>query len=397
MSLLPLDEAQRRLLEGTHRLPTEDVPLDAAHGRYLANDVVAKRNQPAADLSAMDGYAMLAGDDGGPWTVIGESAAGHPFGGSLARGQCVRISTGALLPTGASAILIQENAGRKGDVVTLAGGDGPSADLVRRRAFDFAQGDTVLVAGSRVDAPQLALARMAGHRSLAVGKRPALAVIDCGDELSDAASLPDHRIPATNGSMVQTMCAPLARDARRIGPVADSMDALLGALAETADADVIVTSGGASVGDHDLVRPALERWGAELGFWRVAIKPGKPLLIARRGATTLVGLPGNPASAYVTAFLFVLPLLRHLAGASDAFPRAVQLSLGEPLPETGVRAELFRARLHNGYAVPIAQRDSSALQALAAADLLIHRPVGAEAAAAGELVSAYLIQNGGIA
>ena len=223
-------------------------------------------------------------------------------------------------------------------------------------------------------------------------------MIDSGDELAlDAALWHDHKLPASNGAMIVATVALLVDSVERLGPVPDRMDALAEALSAAEDADVIVTTGGASVGDHDLVRPALQAWGAEIDFWRVAMKPGKPLLVARRGTQIVLGLPGNPVSSYVTAFLFRLPLLRHLAGATEPFPQALRLPLGAEMPAVGQRIEFVRAHLIDGAAVPLGSQDSSALRTLAASNALIRREIGAPQAAAGELVPVYPLENGGIA
>lgn len=395
---LPLDEAQRRLLDAAVPLGVERLAVGAAAGRHLAEAVTAARTQPAADLSAMDGYAMPEGDLAGPWRVVGESAAGHPFAGPLGAGEAVRISTGALMPAGAGAVLLQENAARDGDRVALNGGGEPSPHHIRRAGFDFRAGDTLLPPGTRLGPAQLALAIAGGRSQLAVHALPAVAVIDSGDELAaDPSACAEHRIPASNGAMLAAMAAPHAASVRRIGPVPDRLDALLAALGEASDAEVIVTSGGASVGDHDLVRPALEAWGARIDFWRVAMKPGKPLLVARRGEQWILGLPGNPVSSYVTAFLFLLPLLRRLGGARDPLPCPVTMRLGAPLPAVGDRTEFVRARIGEAGLCPVSEQDSSALAALAQARLLIERSAGAPAAAIGEPIRAYWLENGGIA
>ena len=394
---LPLEEAQRRLLETVEPLPLERIAVERSLDRYTAEAVTAARTQPAADLSAMDGYAMSDGDPG-PWRVIGESAAGRPFGGTLGPGEAVRISTGALMPAGAGAVLLQENASRDGDRLTLNGEGEPSPRHIRRAGFDFRAGDVLLEAGTRLSPAHLAAAISGGRSELAVRPLPWVVVIDSGDELAaDPASCAPHQIPASNGAMLAAMATPHADHVRRIGPVPDKLDALLAAFEDAADADVIVTSGGASVGDHDLVRPALESWGAEIDFWRVAMKPGKPILVARRGAQWILGLPGNPVSSYVTAFVFLLPLLRKLAGAAQPLPRPLPLQLGEDLPATGDRLELVRARLSGGTVVPVSEQDSSALRALAASNALIRREIASPAARKGESVHAYLLENGGIA
>lgn len=395
---IPLDEAQARLLALAAPLDTEALPLERALGRYLAEPLAARRTQPAADLSAMDGYAMRGDDLAGPWTVIGESAAGHPFAGPLVPGQTIRISTGAVLPADAGAVLLQENALREGDALSLNGEGDPSPHHIRRAGFDFAAGDALLPAGTRLGPAQIALALSGGHGAAQVHALPRLAVLDSGDELAaDPANCAPHQIPASNGAMLAAMAAPHAASIARLGPVPDTMDAMAAAFAAAGDADVIVTSGGASVGDHDLVRPALEAWGAEIDFWRVAIKPGKPLLIARKGRQIVVGLPGNPVSSFVTAQLFLLPLLRKLAGAGTPLPRIVSARLDGSLPAGGNRLEFLRARWHDGRLRPIGEQDSSALRALAAADALVERPIDAPEARDGEAIRAYLLDNGGIA
>jgi len=390
---LPLDEAQRRLLALAVPLGAQAVAIDEAVGRYLAEPVIARRTQPAADLSAMDGYAVSETQDG-QWCVVGESAAGHPYQAPLNPGEAVRISTGALIPEGAAGVLLEEEAVREDGLLTATPDGAPSARHIRRRGFDFREGDSVLSAGARIDAAQLALAITAGlgAGSLQVGRRPRVAVIDSGDELAlEREAWEDHRLPASNGAMIAAMAAPFAESVSRLGPVADRMEALGEALASASNADVIVTSGGASIGDHDLIRPALEAWGAEIDFWRVAIKPGKPLLVARKGATIALGLPGNPVSSYVTAFLFLLPLLRRLAGAGEALPSPVQMPLAEALPAGGQRLELVRARIAAGQVGPISEQDSSALRALAVSNAFIQREIDAPRAEIGELVSVYLL------
>ena len=397
---IPLAEAWDRLLGPALPLPVEQVPVDQAVGRHLAAAVLANRTQPAADLSAMDGYAIGARDDAGPWQVVGESAAGHPFAGALQPGQAIRISTGALLPAGGALVLLQENARRSGDRLELNGEGVPSPRHIRRTGFDFRTGQQVLPAGMHVGPPQMAVALSAGHGTLPVHRLPSVAIMDSGDELSaDPASCALHQIPASNGAMLAAMAGPLASVVRRVGPVPDRAEALAAALARCSDVDVLVTSGGASVGDHDLIRPALEAWGAQIDFWRVAIKPGKPLMVARRGHQWIVGLPGNPVSSYVTAFLFLLPLLRRLAGAdvAAALPRPLPARLTAPVPATEGRQEFLRASLTFDEVTPLGEQDSSALATLARANALIARPAHSPALTTGEVVPVYLLRNGGIA
>ena len=396
---LPLEEAQARLLALASPLPIERVPVGEALGRYLAEPLIARRTQPAADLSAMDGYALRSADLPGPWRVIGESAAGHPFAGTVGAGEAVRISTGAHVPAGADMVLLQEDAGREGDRLALIGTPpSPTHKHIRRCGGDFSDGALLLASGAALGPAQLALIIGAGHSHVAVRRRPRVVVIDSGDELAaDPALCPPHQIPASNGVMLAALCAALPCDVTRIGPVADTLEALAEAFASAAEADVIVTSGGVSVGDHDLIRPALADWGASLDFWKVAIKPGKPLLIARRGAQMVVGLPGNPVSSHVTAYLFLLPLLRHLLGASGALPRSIPARLAEPLGLSGARREFLRARWDGASVTARLNQDSGALATLAASNALIDRPAHAPAVAAGSTVPVYLLDHGGMA
>ncbi|WP_299192718.1 molybdopterin molybdotransferase MoeA [uncultured Erythrobacter sp.] len=395
MSLLPLEEAQARLLALVSKMPGESVAVEDALGRVLSGDLKAARTQPPADLSAMDGYA-IAGAQGfaGPWELVGESRAGVPFAGSLSAGQATRISTGAHMPEGASSVLIQENA-------TIADGKVSSDDPpppgrhVRKRGFDFAQGDTVLHSGTRIGPAQLALAMSAGHAALEVARRPTVAILDSGDELArDPAQCGSDQIPASNGAMIAAMLAPLVGETMRLGPVGDDLDALAQALAKAEEADILITSGGASVGDHDLIQQALGDWGAQLAFWKVAIKPGKPLMVAKRGSQVVLGLPGNPVSSFVTCFLFGLPLARATLGMRECLPQALTMRAGEALPATGSRREFLRGVADRSEVRIAASQDSSALRALAEADCLIDRPVGSPETAAGEPVQVYPLHNG---
>lgn len=396
-AMLSLAEAQTRLLAGIVPLAPEKLPVIEATGRFLAEPLIAARTQPAADLSAMDGYAVRQ-HERGPWRIIGESSAGHPFDRAVGAGEAVRISTGAQMPDGADAVLLQENAIREGNILALNGEGEPTARHIRRAGFDFRTGDELLPEGVRIGVGQLALAIAAGRNTLVVGRLPRIAIIDSGDELSsDPSACSIHQIPASNGPMLAALCKPHAADVLRIGPVADDLAALRDALEQAADCDVIVTSGGASVGDHDLVKPALEAWGAEIDFWKVAMKPGKPLLVARKDARTILGLPGNPVSSFVTGFLFLLPLLRALAGSGAPLPTPIMLPCGCDLPAGGARLEFLRARMADGAVHAVQQQDSSALLALARSNALIERAAGAPAVKAGTPVPAYLLETGGIA
>ncbi len=398
-AMLSLEEAQARLLALTPVLPIQNVDVPGTLGRYLAEPLKARRTQPAAHVSAMDGYAVKGPDLAGPWKVIGESAAGHPYSGEVAAGQAVRISTGALVPSGADAVIVQEDVVRDGDRLSLTGTPpSPPGKHIRLCGSDFGIDTELLPAGTRIGPAQLALAIAAGLKHLAVRRAPRVAIIDSGDELaSDPEACAAHQIPASNGAMLEALLASLPCEVQRIGPVGDDVKLLTDAFHLARDADVIVTTGGASVGDHDLIRPAIEAWGGRIDFWKVAIKPGKPLLVATRGPQVVVGLPGNPVSSHVTALLFLMPLLRAALGAADPLPRTIDLPLAAPLRAGGDRREFLRGRLTPRGVEVLTQQDSGALAAMAAAQVLIDHPAQAPRKEAGEMVAALLIGNGGIA
>ena len=394
---LPLEEAQARLLALAPALPVEHRAVVECAGYWLAEPLTALRTQPAAAQSAMDGYAVRAGE-AGPWRVVGESAAGRPYSGALGPGEAARISTGATMPHGGDCVLLQEDCDRNGDRLSHRGAPPEVGRHVRRVGLDFAAGDELLAAGTRIGAAQLALALAAGHAHLPVRRAATLALLDCGDELV-APGLPAdaHRLPASNAAMLAALVVGLPVETRRAGPIADDLDALTAAFKAAVDADVVVSTGGATVGDHDLIRPALAALGADMAFWRVAIKPGKPLLVARRGSQIILGLPGNPASAYVTGYLFLLPLLRAMLGAGEPLPRPIPARLANPLGPGGKRTEFLRARWREGEVAPETEQDSGALRPLAHANALVRREMDAPPAAAGDLVPLYWLENGGIA
>ena len=401
---LELEEAQARLLALAAPLPGEHVAVEEALGRYLAAPLMARRTQPAGDLSAMDGYAVRGRDVPGPWRITGESTAGHPFAGVLSAGEAVRIATGALLPEGADCVIIQEDCTREGSTLRLTGTPpSPLSKHIRRAGMDFDDGALLLPAGTRIGPAQIALALSAGHTLVGVTRKPRLTIIDSGDELA-APGTPcaRHQIPASNGAMLAAMVAGLPCQVSRIGPVPDAQDALIAAFNAATDDDLIVTSGGASVGDHDLIRHALEVIGADLAFWRVAIRPGKPLLVASRTRPDrppqiILGLPGNPVSSMVTAYLFLLPLLRRMLGATACLPRPTPAQLIGKLAAGGARREFRRGFWDGTHARDGEVHDSGALASLAVANCLIERAPNAPARADGDIATLYFLENGGIA
>ena len=363
----------------------ETLPLRDAAGRWAAADIVAARTQPAADLSAMDGYAIRFDDMPGPWQVIGESAAGRPFDASVGARQATRIFTGAALPPGTDTVLIQEEAGRDGTGLTLTG-EGPThaGRNVRPRGLDFHTGQRLVAAGERLTPARIAVAATGGVAVLPVRRRVRVAIAATGDELvapgSDASGL---ALPESNGVMLAAMLGDLPVEIIDLGILPDDLDALTRAFAGVR-ADLLVTTGGASVGDHDLVRPALAAAGGTIDFWRIALRPGKPMMAGRLGDALVLGLPGNPVSAFVTAMLFVKPLVAALAGAADPLPRPALALLGETLPANGPRTDYLRAELRDGRAYASTIQDSSMLLTLARSTCLIVREPHAPPAQAGD-------------
>ncbi len=389
--MISLDVAQQRLLALVEPLPVERVSLEEAAGRWLAEDLVSKRTQPARALSAMDGYAMAAGS-AGPWRVIGESAAGRPYAGSVGAEEAVRIFTGAAVPDGANAVVIQEDIARDGDTIRVHPDNTPREGRhIRQQGSDFRAGDLLIRRGDRLMPAHLALAAGGGFGQLAVRRRPTIALIATGDELvapgSDAGS---DFLPESNTTMLAAAFRHFNCNINNLCIVRDSLPEITAAIAG-AKADLLITLGGASVGDHDLVKPALEACGGTLDFWKVAMRPGKPVLAGKLGDTIVLGLPGNPVSAFVTALLFARPVVAALCGAAHPLPRPFPARLAAPLPANGGRLDHLRgAQTINGVQ-PVGPNDSAALVGLAASDCLIVRPPDAPAAKAGDTVQIYLL------
>ncbi|RXR29997.1 gephyrin-like molybdotransferase Glp [Sphingobium fluviale] len=386
MSLLPVAEAQGRLLAMAQPLPDESVAIAQAAGRWTTSDIAARRTQPASDLSAMDGYAIRYADMPGPWRVIGESAAGAAFGGEVKPGEAVRIYTGAVMPDGADTVIVQEDITSADGRITLTG-DGPGAlgKHIRRAGSDFREGQTLIPAGTALTPRHIALAALAGWGALALPRLPRIAILSSGAELvpPGAACGPDQ-IPASNSVMLSTMLVGLPCVVEDLGIITDELGALTQAMRSVRDHDIIVSTGGASVGDHDLVKPALEAAGGSIDFWKIRMRPGKPLIAGRLGDALFLGLPGNPVSAYVTAHLFLLPIVRHMAGCPTPLPQMAGARLGAAMPPVGGRDDYVRAELTDGVATPVVSQDSAATFALAQANCLIRRAAGSGAARAGE-------------
>ena len=385
--MISLAEAQSRLLALVTPVAVEIVPLLEANGRWLAADVIAKRTQPAKTLSPMDGYAVRAGD-GPEWTVIGESAAGRSFAGSIGKGEAIRIFTGAALPAGSNSIVIQENIARDGGTALQNDGVPPAVgDHTRPAGSDFKAGDCLISAGMRIDAAKIALAAMGGHGSLPVRRKIRIALLSTGDELVRPGDpVDDDHIPASNGVMISAMLAGWPVEIIDPGIVPDTLNATRAAIANARGSDVTVTIGGASVGDHDLVRPALLAEGATLDFSKVALRPGKPVMVGMLDGTITLGLPGNPVSAFVTCLLFLKPVIAALSGALDPLPQTQSATLGGNLPANGQRLDFVRARIAKGLVEAVGTSDSAGLNALSSANVLIMRAPGAAPAQAGDSV-----------
>lgn len=390
MSLLPVAEAQTRVLALGRAAAPETLAIADAIGRFAATDIVARRTQPARPLSAMDGYAIRFDDLPGPWDVIGESAAGASFAGNVGEAQATRIFTGAAMPDGTDCVLVQEEATRDGTRLHLSGEGPVRGGNVRRAGLDFREGELLIATGERITPARAALAAIAGHGTLSVGRRVRVAIAATGDELVPAGqAIRDDQLPETNGLMLGGLLGDLPVDRIDLGILPDRMEALVDAFG-VVDCDLLVTTGGASVGDHDLVRPALAAAGGTLDFWRIALRPGKPMLAGTLRDAAVLGLPGNPVSSYITAMLFVRPLVARMAGAVDPLPRTVRATLAHPLPANGPRQDYLRATLVDGQASTAAIQDSSMLRTLARSDCLIIRAPHAPAADAGD--SAEILQ-----
>jgi molybdopterin molybdotransferase len=388
--LLSLEEAQERVLGHARRLPVESVPIAAAGGRVSAEDVRARVDLPPFASSAMDGFAVRAADLPGTLRIVGESAAGTPFGGSLEAGGAVAISTGAVVPEGADAVVPIENVSKHDNAVDIAGSSKPGAH-VRPRGGDVAAGEVVVPAGVTLTPARLAAAAASGIAELSCVRRPRVTVLATGSELVDpSGSLQPGQIYETNSLMLSTALTAAGAEVVTRRPVADDEEALRQTLERGLATDVLVTSGGVSVGQHDLVRAVELELGVEEVFWRVAMKPGKPVSFGVRGKTLVFGLPGNPVSALVGCELFVKPALRALQGLGDPLPRFEPGRLAVGLRRNEERDEFVRARSRVDGEVlvlePVTGQESHMIVRSGAADALVHVPRGNGELAAGSTV-----------
>jgi molybdopterin molybdotransferase len=396
---LSVAEALQEILHGVEPTASETVPIEQAVGRVLATPLAARLTQPPFDASAMDGYAVRAADVARPparLKVIGQAAAGHPYGGTVGPGEAVRIFTGAPVPNGADAVVIQEHTVQDRAFIDVSVAP-PDPGHIRPSGFDFRKGEVLLKGGRRLGPRTIALAAAMGHAAVQVQRRPIVAILSTGDELVPPGEVPGPgQIVSSNHLGVAALAAQAGAETRQLGIARDTRDCLHRHLDGARGADVLVTIGGASVGEHDLVAPVLIQRGMTLAFWKIDMRPGKPLMFGRLGAQRVLGLPGNPVSALICSRLFLVPLIRALLGLPQDDPATRQARLAEPLEANGPRQHYMRVGLRTGLdgaleVVPARSQDSSLLAPLASADALLVRPPYAPALPVGADVSLLLL------
>jgi molybdopterin molybdotransferase len=393
VALMPVADALAAILAGAQPLAEEMIALDDAFHRVLARDVAALRTQPPQAMSAMDGYAVRAADAAKVKTrlnVIGEVAAGRPFARTIGPGEAVRIFTGGVIPGGADAVIIQEDTVADGGHITITEA-AIAGRHIRPAGVDFRQGDVLLSAGGRLTDRDLSLAASMNHPELPVRRRPKVALLATGDELVMPGSTPGPgQIVYSNGYALRALARVEGAETIDLGIAADTIEATTAGIrrAREVGADILVTTGGASVGDHDLVQESLEAEGVAMTFWQIAMRPGKPMMHGRLGAMRVIGVPGNPVSSYVCTLLFVVPLIRALSGCKFVHHVRESAVLGRDVRANDRREDYLRARLETRadgtlVATPVNHQDSSLLANLSAAQALVIRPPFAAAAGAG--------------
>jgi molybdopterin molybdotransferase len=390
---MPVADALAAILAGAEPLAEEMVALDAAFHRVLARDVAALRTQPPQAMSAMDGYALRAADAAqvqARLKVIGEVAAGRPFERMVGPGEAVRIFTGGVIPDGADAVVIQEDTVADGASITVTEAAIPGRHI-RPAGVDFHQGDVLIAQGSRLTDRDLSLAASMNHPELPVCRRPKVALLATGDELVMPGTTPGPgQIVYSNGYALRALARAEGAETVDLGIAADTVESTTAGIRRARDvgADILVTTGGASVGDHDLVKQSLEAEGVAMAFWQIAMRPGKPMMHGRLGGMRVIGVPGNPVSSYVCTLLFVVPLIRALSGRKSVHHVRERAVLGRDVGANDRREDYLRARLEKRadgtlVAIPVNHQDSSLLANLSAAQALMIRPPFAPAALAG--------------
>ncbi len=401
--MISVDEALSRITGAMPVMPVEQIALVDALGRVLAEDVAARRTQPPMAVSAMDGYAVRAEDvQELPATleVIGAAPAGEAYDGTLRPGQAVRIFTGGPVPDGADAIVIQENTTAEANTVTVTEGTTTAGRYVRPAGLDFKEGQTLLSAGRALTARDIGLAAGMNVPWLKVRRKPLIALLATGDEIvMPGDPIGPHQIVSSNGLALSSLIAAEGGRAIDLGISPDSRDALKAMAAGARGADMLLTTGGASVGDHDIVQSVLGEVGLELDFWKIAMRPGKPLIFGRIGETPILGLPGNPVSATVCALIYLGPAIRAMLGLGNAGALTTSAVLGRDLGANDERQDYLRSRLAPGpngamVATPSEAQDSSMFATLAHADCLVVRAPHAPPAKAGDVVTILPLQGG---
>jgi molybdopterin molybdotransferase len=392
--MISVEKAFERIVTSADLLGTERLPIAECSGRVLTAPIKARRSQPGCDVSAMDGYAVISTDLTGShaeFQLVGESAAGTPFEGAITSGQAVRIFTGAAVPDGADQVVIQENTGPcDGGVFT----DDKSQVQrhIRLAGYDFNKGQIVLEGGAFITPKAIGIAASAGHGHLMVYRAPKVALLATGDELvsPDAKTFEEHVTVNSTVPQLAAMLSDIGADVQILEQAGDELNILKSRIEDAKEADVLVTIGGASVGDKDFMQEALSAQGMKLDFWKVAMKPGKPLIYGRREQQHVLGLPGNPASAFVCALLYLRPLVDRLMGRPAPLPTGVQIPVATALKSNGPRQDYMRARLIGDIGSrsvdPAVSQDSGQLSVLSQSDGLIVRPPNAPAIEVGSRV-----------